>query len=297
MYMNVEVALRNIVFFVISENGINPREKKMTEQQIMLERKNRVALVTLNRPGRQNAFDRAMFLELGRIVRELRDNTPRAVVITGVDKAFCAGFDVNPDNPWVAELIAAVETSTTEPAERLIRDLRAVSDEFASLSAPLIAAVNGMAYGGGAELAVRCDLRVMDPDAVICFSEVRLGLMPDWGGGAALAHLIGASRAADLILTARKVRADEAMALGLTNRISRPGKCLEDALALAEEISQNGPRAVRSALSVIRQSLNMTLEQNLTLEADLAVKLIASGECFHGVAAFLEKREPDFPDA
>jgi enoyl-CoA hydratase len=278
-------------------NGENHREKKMTGQRIMLAYKDRVAVVTLNRPRRQNAFDRAMFLELARVVNELKEKLPRAVVITGVENAFCAGFDVNPDNPWVAELIAAVETSASKPAEGLIRDLRAVSDEFASLPVPLIAAVNGLAYGGGAELAVRCDLRIMAPDAVICFSEVRLGLMPDWGGGATLAHLIGASRAADLILTARKVGADEAVALGLANRISRSGKCLEDALALAEAISKNGPRAVRSALSVIRQSRDMTLQQNLALEADLAVKLIVSGECFHGVAAFLEKREPDFPDA
>jgi enoyl-CoA hydratase/carnithine racemase len=87
------------------------------------------------------------------------------------------------------------------------------------------------------------------------------------------------------------------MALGLTNRVSRPDKCLEDALLLAEAISRNGPRSVRSALAVIRQSRDMTLQQNLALEADLAVKLIVSGECFHGVAAFLEKQEPDFPDA
>lgn len=120
--------------------------------------------------------------------------------------------------------------------------------------------------------------------------------MPDWGGGATLAHLIGSSRAADLILTARKVPADEAVSLGLANRISRPGQCLEEALNLADMISKNGPRAVRCALQVIRQSRNRTLHQSLDLEAEQAVSLIVSGECFHGVAAFLEKREPDFPD-
>jgi enoyl-CoA hydratase/carnithine racemase len=161
---------------------------------------------------------------------------------------------------------------------------------------PVIAAVNGLAFGGGAELAVRCDLRVMDPAAVICFSEVRLGLMPDWGGGAALAHLIGASRAADLILTARKVPAGEAINYGLANRISRPGQCLDDALNLADLIAKNGPRAVRSALNVIRQSRHQSLNQTLDLEADQAISLIVSGECFHGVGAFLEKREPEFPD-
>ncbi len=268
----------------------------MTEHGIFLERKGRVDVVTLHRPQRQNAFNEAMFLELGRVTCELKKNLPRAIVITGAEKVFCAGFDVNPDNPWVAELIAAVEKSAKAPVERVIRNMRTVVDAFVSLPVPIIAAISGLAYGGGAELAVRCDLRVMDPDAVICFSEVRLGLMPDWGGGAALAHLIGASRAADLVLTARKVQAAEAINFGLANRISRPGQCLGDALNLADMISKNGPRAVRCALNVIRQSRNRSLHQSLDLEAEQAVSLIVSGECIHGVAAFLEKREPDFPD-
>jgi len=268
----------------------------MTEQGIFLERKGRVVVVTLRRPSRQNAFNQAMFLELSRIARELKMNLPRAIVITGEDKIFCAGFDVNPDNPWVAELIAAVEKSDDAPARRFIRDMRAIVDAFVALPVPIIAAVNGLAFGGGAELAVRCDLRVMDPDAMICFSEVRLGLMPDWGGGAALAHLIGSSRAADLILTGRKVLAGEAINFGLANRISRPGQCLDDAMNLADMISKNGPRAVRGALNVIRESRNQSLHQSLDLEADHAISLIVSGECFHEVSAFLEKREPEFPD-
>jgi enoyl-CoA hydratase len=268
----------------------------MTEQGIFLERKGRVAMIHLHRPKRQNAFNASMFADLERVTRELKVTLPRVVVITGVDNVFSAGFDVNPDNPWVAELITAVEKSSKAPAERLIHSLRTIVDAFVSLPVPIIAAVNGLAYGGGAELAVRCDLRVMDPDAVICFSEVRLGLMPDWGGGASLAHLIGSSRAADLILTARKVPAREALSIGLANRVSQPGHCLDDALDLADMISRNGPGAVRCALNVIRQSRNLSLHQSLDLEAEQAVSLIVSGECFHGVGAFLEKREPDFPD-
>jgi enoyl-CoA hydratase/carnithine racemase len=137
----------------------------------------------------------------------------------------------------------------------------------------------------------------MDPDAVICFSEVRLGLMPDWGGGAALSHLIGPARAADMILTARQVESGEAQSLGLANRISKPGKALEEAISIGEIISKNGPRSVRSALEVIRQSSNQTLEQSLELEFEKAVSLIASGECVYGIAAFLMKKEPEFPDS
>lgn len=269
----------------------------MSKDGIRLERKGKVAILTIDRPQRRNAFDEHMFFELERVTHELKSDLPRAVVITGGgDKAFSAGFDVNPDNPMVTNLIKAVEKKDTGPAKILINQLREIVDGFVALPTPIIAALNGLAYGGGAELAVRCDLRVMDPDAVICFSEVRLGLMPDWGGGATLAHLIGPARAADLILTGRKVAAGEAINLGLVNRISKPGQVLEEAMLLAAMIAKNGPRAVGHALHMIRQSRNLSLDKTLDLEAQSAVSLIATGECFHGVAAFLEKKEPEFPD-
>ena len=269
----------------------------MSKEGIRLERKGKIAILTIDRPQRRNAFNEFMFSELERVTIGLKNNMPRVVVITGGgDKAFCAGFDVNPDNPWVSQLIDSIEQKDRSPAEIMIKKLRQAIDGFVSLPVPIIAALNGLTYGGGAELAVRCDLRVMDPDAVICFSEVRLGLMPDWGGGATLAHLIGPARAADMILTARKVEAGEAINLGLVNRISRPGHALEEAVMLAEMIAKNGPRAVSHALEVIRQSQNLSLDRTLDLEIEEAVSLIVSGECFHGVAAFLEKKEPDFPD-
>ena len=137
----------------------------------------------------------------------------------------------------------------------------------------------------------------MDKNAVICLSEVRLGLMPDWGGGAALAHLMGPARAADLILSARKVNADEALQMGLANRVSQAGRCLDEAIALATAICENGLRAVRHALAVIRQSQNMSLDQSLDMEMELAVTLVESGQCVHGITAFLEKRKAKFPDA
>ncbi len=269
----------------------------MAEEGIFLERKGKVAVVTIHRPQRRNAFNEHMFLELARVTDELKLNLPRAVVIAGGgENVFSSGFDVNPDNPWVAKLIDAVEKSDQTTAESLIGQIRKIVDEFVALPVPIIAAINGLAYGGGAELSVRCDLRVMDPNAEICFSEVRLGLMPDWGGGASLAHLVGSSRAADMILTARKVKAGEAINFGLVNRISRPGECLEEAIRLAEMITRNGPRAVRYSLQMIRQSRNQSLNQTLDMEADKAISLIVSGECFHGVAAFLDKKEPEFPD-
>lgn len=268
----------------------------MTEN-IHIERSAHIAIVTIDRQERRNAFNDVMFDRLHAAARELAAAPPRAVVICGAgDKAFSAGFDVNPDNPMVLEMLAAMEKKDPEPAEKLIRRLRDAVDAFLALPVPVIAAINGLAYGGGAELAARCDLRVMDPSAEICFSEVRLGLMPDWGGGATLAHLIGPANAADLVLTARKVNADEALKLGLVNRISQPGQARDEAVALAEMIAKNGPQAVRSALDVIRQTRNLPLQGALDLEEKTAVDLIISGECMVGVAAFLEKKVPDFPD-
>ena len=269
----------------------------MTENRIRLERKNKIALVFMDRPERKNAFDEAMFEALEKVTRELEQDLPRAVVLTGAhDPSFCAGFDVNLENPMTTDFLNAVNQKDTALAGEVITRMRRAVDGFADLPVPLIAAVNGLAYGGGAELAVRCDLRVMDAEATLCFSEVRLGLMPDWGGGACLARLVGHARAADLILTARVVKADEALGMGLVNRVSDKGRCLDEALALAEEIGRNGPKAVRHALAVLRQSRDLPLKKALDREAEEAAKLIASGECIHGITAFMEKKAPRFPD-
>ncbi|MBC2737748.1 MAG: enoyl-CoA hydratase/isomerase family protein [Desulfobacteraceae bacterium] len=271
----------------------------MTSAGIAMEKRGPLALVTMRRPERKNVFNQAMFEQLASIAGSLRqDPELRAVVIAGAGPdAFSAGFDVNPDNPMVAKMAGAMERGDTEPIARSIETLRAAVDGFVTLPVPVIAAINGQAFGGGAELAVRCDLRVMDPGAEICFSEVTLGLIPDWGGGATLTHLVGAAVAADLILTARRVSADEALRLGLVNRISPPGQALEAALEIAGAIMGNGPRAVRSALKVIRNGRDLSLEATLALEKKTAVELIASGECLHGIGAFLNGQVPDFPDA
>jgi len=270
---------------------------EIAESDVTLERQDALAIVTLCRPERLNTFNAAMFAALEETAVSLaRDPQLRAVIVTGAGaKAFSAGFDVNPDNPMVTEMAQAVERQDKEPIERAIGVMRDAVDRFVTLPVPVIAALNGRAFGGGAELAVRCDLRVMDPAAEICFSEVRLGLMPDWGGGAALVHLLGASAAADLILTGRRIPADETLRMGLANRISAPGNALEAAVEMAEAIMANGPLAVRRALEVIRAGRNLSLEATLDLERQTAIDLIASGECLHGIGAFLAGQAPLFP--
>lgn len=257
----------------------------------------RLAVVTIDRPERKNVFDEAMFNALEEVAEKLSERLPAAVVLTGGgDEAFSAGFDINPENPQVSGLIEAVNKNDVGPCEILMRRIKEVVDGFVFLPVPIICAINGIAYGGGAELAVRCDMRVMDPESVICFSEVKLGLMPDWGGGPSMTRLVGPAIAAELILTARKVGAEEALRIGIANRISKRGKALEEALDIAEAISRNGPRAVRSALEVIRKSPGLPLEEALELETKVAAALTATGECVYGISAFLSKVEPEFPD-
>ncbi len=269
----------------------------MSDGSVKLERKDKIAIVTMNRENRKNAFDEAMFQCLEDVAGELKKDLPRAVVLTGAgDEAFCAGFDVNPDNPMVNDILKVLESNDAKPAGKLIQRIRKAVDAFIELPVPIIAAINGLAYGGGAELSTRCDLRVMDPSALICFSEVKLGLMPDWGGTPYLTELVGSAVASDLILTARTVNSDEALKMGLVNRVSDKGGSVEQALDLAGQIAENGPRAVRHALSVIRESRDLPFKKALELEAQTAAKLIATGEFMHGVTAFMEKKPPQFPD-
>lgn len=269
----------------------------MSDGTVRLSRDGHVALLVLDRPERRNAMGESMWTALEARVAELEAKLPRAVVITGEgDRAFCAGQDLGMDNPQVQALVGAVQTKDERAVEVFLARERRVVDRLLALPVPLVAAVNGVAFGGGAELATRCDLRVLDPAAVVCFSEVTLGLMPDWGGGVALARLLGAGRAADLILTGRRVDAEEALRLGLANRISAKGQSVAEAMELARAIAKNGPRAVKCSLEVLRRAPALSTEEALALEFRRAVSLIASGECAHGIMAFMNKQAPEFPD-
>src|SRR5262245_42606896 len=144
---------------------------------VRLTREDRIAVITLDRPQRRNAMDESMWSAFTDVITAIERDLPRAIILTGAgDQAFCAGQDIQPDNPQISGLITAVQTHDPAPVDAMLRRIRDVVDRFVSLPIPIIAAVNGVAFGGGAELAVRCDLRVADPSAMISFSEVRLGL-------------------------------------------------------------------------------------------------------------------------
>lgn len=269
----------------------------MTAANVHLERRDHIAIVTLDRPDRQNTMNTAMWTALEESIVALEQDLPYVVVITGAgEAAFCAGMDVNPDNPQIEAVMEGVFNHDRQPVEKLISRLRGVVDRLIALPVPIIAAINGNAYGGGAELAMRCDLRVMDPNAKICFSEVRLGLMPDWGGGVALTRLVGPGLAGELILTGRSVGAERAFQAGLVNQVSSPGNARAEALLMAQGIAANGPLAVRGALEVIRKTPGLSCTQALDLEYQKAVDLITAGECVHGITAFMSQKKPEFPE-
>jgi enoyl-CoA hydratase/carnithine racemase len=268
----------------------------MTEARVTVERIDQVALVTMRREHKKNALNEAMWAGLAEAAAELATDTPRAVVITGSGGAFCAGMDVSPENPQLAGLAQAAAERDPAPMRALLTRLRPSFDALVGLPVPVVAAINGIAFGGGAELAVRCDLRVMDRDAELCFSEVRLGLMPDMGGGVALTRLVGTAVAADLILSARRIGGDEAQRLGVVNVVSEPGQACDQALAVARRIADNGPRAVRAALQVIRRTPELSVDDALAFERDRAAELMVSGEAAYGIAALMSRSKPEFPD-
>jgi enoyl-CoA hydratase/carnithine racemase len=269
----------------------------MTMPTVLLERDESIAIITFNRPEKHNAFNKTFWDDFNICLDDLEHKLPRVVIVTGAgDRAFSAGFDINPDNPLVSALVDSVMKGVRQPVEKLIRFIRTSVDRLVTLPVPVIAAVNGIAFGGGAELAVRCDLRVADPGAVFSFSEVKLGLMPDHGGTVGLQRLVGTARAVELILSGKKVGAAEAHKIGLVNQVSEPGRCLDNARELAGTIAANGPRAVRASLAVLRCAGELPVSEALELESRHAVDLILSKECVDGITAFMSGNKPEFKD-
>lgn len=266
--------------------------------EVTLENRGDVAIVCLNRPTRKNAMNQAMWHGLDRALDQLADSAARAAIITGTGDSFCAGMDLQFDNPMIVTFQRAISEKDAGAARQLIHELRAIVAKVESLPMPTIAAINGLAYGGGAELTLACDMRVMDEQATLSFSETRLGLMPDLGGTVRLFDLLGHGRAMDLISTARKISAAEGLQLGLINRVAPQAGSLDTALALAAMIASNGPVALREVKSV---ALAIGQRQaNFDRETEAAVRCILSDDAVEGIMAFLTKRPTNFngpPDA
>jgi len=269
---------------------------KSPSDRVVVEHQGSVAIVTLNRPERRNALDEPLWDALKAAAERLRAEPLRAVVITGRETSFSTGMDLQPDNPLMADFGEAMTGGDRAAVRALLERLKGVFAAVEALPMPTVAAINGAAYGGGLELALCCDLRVMDASAKACLPECRIGLMPDLGGTVRASRLLGRARALDLIATARAVGAEEALRLGLVDRVAESGKSLEVALELAEAIAQNGPRAVRQVKRTVQCIEGASLDEALAVETEHAIDAILSGEAIEGITAFGQRRPPSFGD-
>lgn len=251
-----------------------------------VEKRGRVAWVVLDRPERLNAFDGALGAEIAPALREAAvDEEVRVLVLTGAGRAFCAGADVN----YLREL---VERRDEEAFGALVDTGREILQEIRGIPKPVIAAVNGPAAGGGANLALACDLRIASKDAAIGQVFIRIGLHPDYGGTFLLPRLVGTARALELMWSGRMVHAEEALALGLFDRVV-PGADLEaEVTRLAEELASAAPLAVGQIKASVYAGAAATLPEALGLELRNQLALFLEPDTAEGLQAFLEKRPP-----
>ncbi len=251
--------------------------------ELRIEDRGPVRVLTIDGETRMNVLSRALVAELaGEARRGAADGGVRAVVVTGAGtRAFSAGANLKERRGW-----------TEDDVRRWLLELHAGLREVERCPKPWIAAVNGLALGGGCELALACDLRVLDPAAQMGLTEVRIGIIPGGGGTVRLARLIGLGRARDLVLTARRVDAEEALQIGLANRISAAGDSVSAAVAVGNEIAANAPVAVAAAKASLEDAWDLALDAALERERAHYDKALRSEDRLEGLAAFAEKRPP-----
>jgi enoyl-CoA hydratase len=252
---------------------------------IFYEERDALQLVRLERPEKRNALTRGMLEELGEIFRSrVGRGEVRAVILTGAgEQAFCAGTDI--------EELAALDA---EGARRAVQRGQEVCNAIENCGVPVIAAVNGIAAGGGCELALACHLRVASASASFSLPETKLGLIPAYGGTQRLTRITGSGRALEVMLAGARLQAEEAHRIGLVNRVAAPGQLMQETEALAREIKSLAPLAIRACLEAVTRGQDLPLADGLALEAELFSRLFLTADMREGTRAFLEKRQPVF---
>jgi enoyl-CoA hydratase len=243
-----------------------------------------IATVVLNRPDTLNALCTPLLDAIDRALAEIEATRGvRAVLITGAGRAFCAGADI--------EEISRLDAST---GYTFARRGQAVFSRVENLSVPVVAAVNGFALGGGCELAMSCHVRVASNRARFGQPEVKLGILPGFGGTQRLPRIVGRSIATELILSGRYLKAEEALQIGLVNEVVEPDALLPRCREILSATFPNGPGAIALSLQAIREGLDLDLDAALEREAELFAQACGTPEKNEGTRAFLEKREPKF---
>ncbi|MBW1969928.1 MAG: enoyl-CoA hydratase/isomerase family protein [Deltaproteobacteria bacterium] len=255
----------------------------MNEKVLLVEEKDGIAVLTLNRPKVMNSFNFALLHSLKEQVDALKFNTNvRVVVITGAGrKAFCAGADLK-------------ERTTFDELQvkEFIFTIRNLFTSIEHLNKPVIAAINGVALGGGTELALACDIRIAAMNASMGLTETRLAIIPGAGGTQRLPRLIGRGKAKELIFTGRRVDAREALQIGLVNQIYDPESLLTECQKMAAMICETGPIAIEQAKYAINYGLETDLHTGLGIESNAYWVTIPTEDRLEGLAAFQAKRKP-----
>ena len=255
----------------------------MSEQLLLTENRDGVLIVTLNRPESMNSLSRELLADLNKLVNEISvDKTVRVVVITGAgEKSFCSGADLR-------------ERATMSPIEvkQYIQMIRNTFTMVENLPQPVIAAVNGYAFGGGTELALASDIRIAAPNAVMGLTETSLGIIPGAGGTQRLARLLGKGKAKEMVFTAHRAKADEALAIGMVNQVAPEGGLIDAALEMAARIKKNAPIALEMAKYAINYGSEVDLGSGLAIESNCYAVTIPTKDRIEGLTAFREKRAP-----
>ncbi|ACN14111.1 enoyl-CoA hydratase family protein [Desulforapulum autotrophicum HRM2] len=256
----------------------------MTINDLLLtQEKPGVVILTLNRPAAMNSLNFAMLNQVRDALDDLqyRDDI-RCLIITGAgERAFCAGADLKER-----------ATLSQNEVKRFIFTIRNLLTSIQNLSKPVIAAVNGIALGGGTELALAADIRIASTTAVMGLTETRLAIIPGGGGTQRLPRIIGVAKAKELIFTGRRVTAAEALEIGLVNQTCAPEELLDHCLSMAEMIKETGPIAVEMAKYAINQGIETDLATGLAIESNAYRVTIPTEDRIEGLTAFREKRKP-----
>jgi enoyl-CoA hydratase/carnithine racemase len=254
-------------------------------ENVVYDKKGPIAYVTLNRPKVLNALNKATLNELRVAFEDARDDSAiRGVILTGAgEKAFAAGAD-----------IAEISNNTTVEAEEATRRGQGLTELIENLGKPVIAAVNGFALGGGCELAMACSIRIAAESAKFGQPEVKLGVIPGYGGTQRMPRLVGRGRALKLILSGEIIDAAEAYRIGLVDELLPDAHVVERAEAVLKKIITNAPLSVKYALEAVNKGLETSVSEGLLIEASLFAVCASTDDKKEGTSAFLEKRAPKF---
>ncbi len=257
----------------------------MAYENLLYEKKDGIATITFNRPKVLNALNRKTMEELDAILTDAHgDSAVRVLILTGAgEKSFIAGADIN-------------ELAQQNPVQGKEFSIwgQGVLHKLETMGKPSIAAINGFALGGGCEMALACSMRIASKTAKLGQPEVKLGIIPGYGGSQRLARLCGKGVAHELCLTGEMVSAEEALRIGLVNRVTEPAELIPTAEAIAKKIMANGPLAVKYCMEAIERGMEMPQEEGLFLEATLFGLCCATDDMREGTRAFLEKRAAQF---